>query len=136
MHFLPIVALLALVGSSTASLAFKGADWSSVPVEEAAGKSYKNTAGDVQPFEVILKASGANTVRQRLWVNPSDGNYNLDYNIKLAKRAKAAGLAVYLDLHFSDSWADPGKQVTPSAWSGYDIDDLADTVYHCKSLPT
>jgi arabinogalactan endo-1,4-beta-galactosidase len=78
---------------------------------ENSGKSYKTTSGTSQAFETILKSSGANTVRQRLWVNPSDGNYNLAYNVKLAQRAKAAGLSVYLDLHFSDTWADPAHQV-------------------------
>ena len=117
------------VGFSTAALTYKGADWSSVPVEEAAGISYKNTAGTAQPFETILKNSGANTVRQRIWVSPSDGNYNLDYNVKLAKRAKAAGLKIYLDLHYADSWADPGKQPTPAAWASQSIDDLSNTIY-------
>jgi arabinogalactan endo-1,4-beta-galactosidase len=56
-------------------------------------------------------ASGANTVRQPLWVNLSGGTYNLADNLKLAKRAKAAGLKVYLDMHFSDTWADPSNQV-------------------------
>lgn len=121
--------LVPFVGFSIGALTYKGADWSSVPVEETAGKSYKNTAGTTQPFETILKANGANTVRQRLWVNPSDGNYNLDYNIKLAKRAWSAGLKIYLDLHFADSWADPSKQPTPSAWASQGIDDLANTVY-------
>ncbi|KAK3064464.1 hypothetical protein LTS18_006993, partial [Coniosporium uncinatum] len=130
MLFLSLLSLAALVRVAQAALAFKGADWSSVPVEEAAGKTYKNTAGTTQPFETILRASGANTVRQRLWVNPADGNYNLAYNIKLAKRAQAAGLAVYLDIHFSDTWADPGQQATPSVWSSYNIDDLANAVYH------
>ncbi len=93
------------------SLTFKGVDWSSLLVEEGAGYTYKTTAGSVQPLETILKTSGVNTVRQRLWVNPSDGNYNLDYNLKLAKRAQAAGLNIYLDIHFSDTWADPANQV-------------------------
>jgi arabinogalactan endo-1,4-beta-galactosidase len=70
---------------------------------ENSGKSYKTTSGTSQAFETILKSSGVNTVRQRLWVTPSDGNYNLAYNIKLAQRAKAAGLGVYLDMHFSDT---------------------------------
>lgn len=113
-----------------ASLAFKGADWSSTLVEEAAGKTWKDTAGTVQPLETILKTSGVNTVRQRLWINPSNGDYNLDYNIELAKRAVAAGLQVYLDMHFSDTWADPGEQTTPAAWQGYDADDMADEVYN------
>jgi arabinogalactan endo-1,4-beta-galactosidase len=91
--------------SALAALPYKGIDWSSLLIEEKAGKSYKNAAGQTQPLETILKANGVNTVRQRIWVNPRDGNYNLDYNVKLAKRAKAAGLGVYLDLHYSDSWA-------------------------------
>lgn len=113
-----------------ASLSFRGVDWSSLLVEEAAGKTYKNAAGTVQPLETILNNSGVNTVRQRLWVNPSDGNYNLAYNVKLAKRAQAAGLQIYLDMHFSDTWADSGHQATPAAWAGYAIDDLAREVYN------
>jgi len=109
---LSFLVLPLLVAYAHAALTFKGVDWSSLLVEEAGGKTYKNTAGATQPLETILKASGVNTVRQRLWVNPSDGNYNLAYNIKLAKRAQAAGLKVYLDMHFSDTWADPAHQVT------------------------
>ena len=72
------------------ALTYKGVDWSSVIVEEKAGRSYKTTSGETKPLETILKESGVNTVRQRIWVNPSDGNYNLAYNLQLAKRAKAA----------------------------------------------
>lgn len=85
--------------------------WSSLLVEEKSGKSYKNSAGTARPLETLLKENGVNIVRQRLWVKPSNGDYNLDYNIRLAKRARAAGLNVYLDLHFSDTWADPSHQV-------------------------
>lgn len=66
------------------------------------------------PLEKILAINGVNIVHQRVWVNPSDGNYNLNYNIALAKRAKAAGLDVYLDLYYSDTWADPAHQKIPS----------------------
>lgn len=59
-----------------ASLTYKGADWSSVGIEEAAGRTYKNAAGTVQPLETILAANGVNTVRQRLWVADSS-DYNL-----------------------------------------------------------
>jgi len=69
-------------------------------------------------------------VRQRLWVNPDGGDYDIDYNVKLAKRAHALGLKVYLDIHFSDTWADPSHQTTPAAWAGYGIDDLANEVYN------
>ena len=120
----------ALFALCSAALTYKGVDWSSLLIEEGAGHTYKNAAGTTQPLETILKGSGVNTVRQRLWVNPSDGNYNLAYNVKLAKRAKAAGLNVYLDMHFSDTWADPGHQTTPAAWQKYDVDDLAWEVYN------
>jgi arabinogalactan endo-1,4-beta-galactosidase len=108
----PVYLLLALVAVVQASLTYKGVDWSSLLVEEAAGYTYKTAAGTTEPLETILKSNGVNTVRQRLWVNPSDGNYNLAYNIKLGKRAVAAGLNVYLDMHLSDTWADPSHQVT------------------------
>lgn len=114
-----------LVRGLNAALTYKGVDWSSVVVEEDAGYTYKTTSGVTEPLETILKASGVNTVRfvqnsvdtftkyeynssnlthdrQRVWVNPSNGIYDLDYNIDLAKRAGDAGLSVYLDLHFSD----------------------------------
>jgi arabinogalactan endo-1,4-beta-galactosidase len=124
-----LTSLLLLTSTTLAALPFKGADWSSLLIEEKNGKTYKNAAGQTQPLETILKANGVNTVRQRIWVNPSDGNYNLDYNIRLAKRAKAAGLKVYLDFHYSDNWADPGKQVTPNAWKSLAKDALVKQVY-------
>lgn len=117
-----------LLPCANAALTYKGVDWSSLLVEEAAGKSYKNTAGTTQPLEEILKNSGVTTVRQRIWNNPSNGDYNLAYNLKLAARAKAEGLGIYLDFHFSDTWADPGDQTTPAAWVGYSVDELADAV--------
>jgi arabinogalactan endo-1,4-beta-galactosidase len=104
--------LTSLIAVVQASLTYKGVDWSSVTLEQSAGYTYKTTGGTTEAFETILKSSGVNTVRQRLWVNPSSGDYNLAYNIALAKRAKAAGLNVYLDMHFSDTWADPGAQVS------------------------
>ena len=109
MKFLYTLSLLAATAS--AALQFKGVDWSSVLVEEAAGKTYKNSANNVYPLETLLKASGVNTVRQRIWEAPSGGTYDLAYNIKLAKRAKAAGLKVFLDVHYSSTWADPTHQV-------------------------
>jgi len=110
MFFLPLL-LSVLPPFACAALTYKGVDWSSTLMLENSGKSFKTTSGTTEPFETILRASGVNTVRQRLWVNPADGNYNLAYNVKLAQRAKAAGLEVYLDMHFSDTWADPSHQV-------------------------
>jgi arabinogalactan endo-1,4-beta-galactosidase len=123
--------LLALATTATAALTYKGVDWSSLLIEEAAGHSYTGLNGQKAPLETILAANGVNTVRQRLWVNPRDGNYNLDYNLRLARRAKAAGLKLYLDLHFSDTWADPAHQAPPSGWpSASDVDNLAYKLYN------
>lgn len=124
-----LLSTLPLLTTALASLTYKGADWSSVAVEESAGHTYKNAAGTTKPLETILAANGANTVRQRLWVNPSSGTYDLTYNLALAQRAHTAGLKIYLDMHFSDTWADPSHQATPAAWASYGIDDLANQVY-------
>ncbi|KAK7716445.1 hypothetical protein SLS64_003599 [Diaporthe eres] len=97
---------------------------------EAQGKTYKTTGGVTTPLEKILASSGVNSVRQRFWVNPKDGNYNLDYNLKLSKRAKAAGQSLYLDLHLSDTWADPSHQDAPAAWDDSTIEKLTYTVYN------
>lgn len=131
------------------ALQYKGADWSSALVMEREGIVYKSTDFVDTPIETTLKANGINIVRQRV-VSPhpilniillleqpliyistqwtAAGDYDLDYNIKLAKRAKAAGLAVHINLHFSDSWADPGKQVIPEGWPG-DLAGLLDKIY-------
>ncbi|KAF2635728.1 glycosyl hydrolase 53 [Massarina eburnea CBS 473.64] len=124
-----LVALVASVPSTLAALTYKGVDWSSTLIEEGKGTTFKNSAGTTQPLETILKNSGVNIVRQRIWVNPSDGNYGLGYNIKLAKRAKAAGLNVYLDFHYSDTWADPSNQAKPSAWSSLSTSALTTKIY-------
>ncbi|KAL3456043.1 family 53 glycosyl hydrolase [Aspergillus heterothallicus] len=123
------LALLSLPFVANAALTYRGADISSLLVEEDAGIVYKNLDGEVQPLESILADNGVNSIRQRIWVNPSDGVYNLDYNVELAKRARAAGHTIYLDLHLSDTWADPSHQTTPSAWSTTDITTLAGQVH-------
>ncbi|KAB5581123.1 glycoside hydrolase family 53 protein [Coniochaeta sp. 2T2.1] len=122
-------ALVLSVSGAAAALTYRGVDWSSVVVEERAGIKYKTAGGQEQPIEKILAASGVNTVRQRVWVNPSNGDYNLAYNIAIAKRAKAAGLGVYVDFHYSDTWADPGHQTIPKGWPTA-VDDLSWKLYN------
>ncbi|KAJ5085533.1 hypothetical protein N7532_010304 [Penicillium argentinense] len=118
---------LATAHIASAALSIRGADISSLIVEENKGISYKNVNGKTQVLESIFADAGINSVRQRLWVNPSDGNYDLDYNVELAKRVQAQGMSTYLDLHFSDTWADPNN---PSGWSTTNIDTLAWQVYN------
>lgn len=120
--------LLSLTTVSSA-LQYVGVDWSSVQVEEDSGITYTTASGTAEPLEQILADAGVNTVRQRIWVNPSDGIYDLDYNLELAARAKAQGLDIYVDLHLSDTWADPANQDIPSGWPT-DIDDLSWQLYN------
>ena len=64
---------------------------------------------------------------QRLWVNPIGGIYGLNYTVNLAQHLYQKGYNIYLDYHFSDSWADPGKQIIPAAWP-QDFADLSSTL--------
>lgn len=105
----------------------RGADISFTLQEEAARKSYRDN-GSVQPIERILANHGANFVRLRVWNNPPAGYSTLTSALTLARRAQQAGLKVLLDLHYSDFWADPGKQTTPAAWAGQSLSTLAGTV--------
>jgi arabinogalactan endo-1,4-beta-galactosidase len=64
----------------------------------------------------------------RVWNAPPAGYSTLDSALTLARRAKQAGMKVLLDLHYSDFWADPGKQATPRSWAGQNLSTLAGTV--------
>ena len=92
-----------------------------------------------QPSELfeILRRHGVNLIRLRLWNDPYDpngkpygaGTNDLPRTVELARRAKAAGLPWLLDFHYSDFWADPGKQYPPKAWAGMDAARLEQAVY-------
>lgn len=110
---------------STLSLAlqWKTFDISSMLLEEEKNKiQYLDTNGNAQRLEHILRNGGANSLKMRIWVNPSDGIYNLDYAVRIGRRAKDAGLPVVINLHYSDTWADPAHQSKPSAWNGMSDD--------------
>ena len=109
MLFSYLLATLPLLAN--AALTYRGADISSVFIEETAGVAYKNLAGETQALEAILTDNGVNSIRQRVWVK--NGDYDLTYNVNLAKRVAATGASIYLDLHYSDDWADPKHQVLP-----------------------
>lgn len=113
---------------SFAALPHRGVDWSSTLVSESSGTTYTGLDARSKPLERIFRNNGVNTVRQRIWVDPKNGDYDVEYNVALAQRAKAVGLDVYLDFHYSSTWADPGHQTTPDAWSGLGLDALAEKV--------
>ena len=114
-----------------------GADLSYVNEVEDFHGIYKDSGLQRDPF-VIFKDHGCNTVRVRLWHDPkwvADVTGGKRYSDladveKTMQRAKAQGMAVNLDLHYSDDWADPNKQPTPAAWEGLSLDVLKDSVFN------
>ena len=96
----------------------RGVDISSLYEIEQNGGKYYNAAGEEEDLFKILADNGVNWVRLRVWNNPKDGggSNNVEVDTKLAVRAKKAGLKLLVDFHYSDTWADPGKQPMPAEW--------------------
>jgi arabinogalactan endo-1,4-beta-galactosidase len=108
-----------------------GADVSAVGVLEDHGALYRDAG---QPGDVIemFADHGVNWFRLRLFVDPNGQDVvvnDLPYTLDLARRAKAAGGNVLLDLHYSDTWADPGRQTKPAAWNGLGFTQLQQRVH-------
>ncbi len=109
----------------------RGADVSWVTEMEAQGrKFYTRGPGRVENecMELLRDDCGVNAIRLRVWVNPKRQWNAIPDVVKKAARADSLGMRVMIDFHFSDSWADPGKQVIPAAWQNLDLDGL------CKAL--
>ena len=109
------------------ALSVRGADISFTLQLERAGVSF-SLGGRRAPVERILQAVGANWVRLRIWTDPPAGYSTAQSALRLALRAQRAGMKVLLDFHYSDFWADPGKQPVPAAWQDQDLPTLARTV--------
>ncbi len=115
----------------------KGADVSTLLEVEKEGAKFYNARHQQQDALAILKENGVNYVRLRLWVNPKDsagqpyggGDNDLATTLALAKRAKALGMHVLLDFHYSDFWTDPGKQFKPKAWAHLDYAGLKTAIH-------
>jgi arabinogalactan endo-1,4-beta-galactosidase len=104
-----------------------GADLSFTPQELAAGATFTDQGRPASPV-TIMRDNGANYVRMRLWVDPPPGYNNLASDLALARAVHAAGMKIYLDVMYSDFWADPTKQNIPAAWAGQDLAQLTATV--------
>jgi arabinogalactan endo-1,4-beta-galactosidase len=104
-----------------------GADLSFTPQELAAGATFTDQGRPGTPV-TIIRGAGANYVRMRLWVDPPPGYSDLASDLALARQVRAAGMKIYLDLMYSDFWADPTKQNIPAAWAGEDLGQLTATV--------
>ena len=103
-----------------ASGLYLGADLSYVNEMEDCGAVYRERGKPVDPF-ALLARKGGNLVRVRIWKDAKWTRYsNLADVTKTIRRAKAAGMQVLLDFHYSDDWADGDKQIAPAAWAKLD----------------
>lgn len=122
--------------ASVSILAGNGVDISMLPALEARGALYRTAAGEPADAIQILRDNGCANFRVRLFVDPTDdfdsswgAVQNLEMVRSLCRRIDAAGGAILLDLHYSDTWADPGRQTTPAAWATLDFDSLVTQVH-------
>ena len=117
----------------------KGVDISSYLSETDSGVIYKDFSGNTlskQGFFNQLADSGVNYVRIRVWNAPYNsngngyggGNCDLNKAVTLGKLATNAGMKVFIDFHYSDFWADPGKQSAPKAWKNYSVSGKAEAI--------
>jgi len=125
--------------SSVSSLSMLGADVSTGQRALDLGAEYVDANGNrADPLD-ILRGVGVNYVRLRIWNNPASGYNNKAKVLAYARTVKAKGLKLLIDFHYSDTWADPGTQIKPAAWSSHGIGQLQTDVYDytydvCASL--
>lgn len=127
--FTIVLSTLTLVGSFGQEL-YLGADFSYVNEVEDCGAKFNNKGKAVDPYELFAE-KGTNLVRVRLWHNPDWTQYSTYEDVvETIKRSKENGMAVLLDFHYSDTWADPHKQFIPAAWASVRNEDiLGDSLY-------
>ena len=114
-----------------------GMDVSSVLAEEASGVKYYDFDGKETDLFRLLADNGINTIRVRVWNHPYDdegrgfggGNCDISAAVEIGKRAAVAGQKLLVDFHYSDFWADPGKQMVPRAWAGMEIEEKTEAVF-------
>lgn len=107
----------------------KGADVSWITQLESEGETFSDAEGNaMECMQLLRDKCGVNAIRLRVWVNPENGWNSIDDVVVKARRANALGLRLMIDFHFSDSWADPGKQVIPKAWENYDLAQMKEAV--------
>lgn len=112
---------------SAPAIAYRGADISYYYQQEQCGVHFFRD-GTETPLFTVLKDAGVNWIRLRLWHTPEDGWNGLSQTVSMAQRIKAAGFSFLLDIHYSDSWADPAEQTIPAEWSGYSFSELQNAV--------
>ena len=110
----------------------RGADVSWCTEMEADGRKFYNANGTETEIMALMKEIGMTAIRLRVWVNPQRFGYGAWCDkadvVAKAKRARAAGLDLMIDFHYSDRFADPGQQYKPTDWTGYSLEQLKSAV--------
>lgn len=112
----------------------RGADFSFVPEARAAQVEYINAQGQVEDPLLTFKNAGGNYVRLRLWHTPTGPHSGFQEVKSLAQEIKQLGMKVWLTVHYSDTWADPGWQETPQAWSQMSFQQLKSAAVDYTSM--
>ena len=139
------VILLSLLASSAISFAqeqapafARGADVSWCTEMEADGKQFYNAEGQPTELMILMRQIGMNAIRLRVWVNPENtyGSWSDKTDVLAkARRVKAQGMALMIDFHYSDFFADPSRQTKPAAWNSYTFEQIKQAVAdHTKDI--
>ena len=104
----------------------KGADISWITEYESKGYAFYNSNGEKRECTALMKELGLDAVRLRVWVNPTAHNNwcNKEDLLVKARRAKDLGMDIMVNFHYSDWWADPGKQNIPDAWKSHTYEQM------------
>jgi len=108
----------------------KGADVSWLTEMETNGKKFYTTNGNEIECLELLRSMGVNAIRLRVWVNPTGGWNGKKDLLAKALRAKELGFRLMIDFHYSDTWADPGKQTIPVQWKNYNLQEMKQAVFN------
>ncbi|WP_185957537.1 glycoside hydrolase family 53 protein [Saccharicrinis carchari] len=103
-------------------------DISSFPQMAESNVVFYTSAGVEDGFLNILKQNGVNTIRLRLWVKPESKYAGFASVKQFSQMLKANGFRIWLSVHYSDTWADPGHQKTPESWANKSYQTLKDSV--------
>lgn len=106
----------------------KGADISWITEMESRGYKFHDASGNDRECTELLHSIGFNAARYRVWVNPEGGWCSKEDVLAKALRAKRLGMKIMIDFHYSDWWADPGKQNVPSQWKSLNVPQMAEAV--------
>ncbi len=107
----------------------RAADLSALPKIELTNSVFYNIEGNQEDMLTTLKNSGVNTVRLRIWNNPIEFHSSFEEVRIFSEKLKKRGFKVWISVHYSDTWADPGNQIPPTNWQNLSFASLKDSMY-------